>query len=123
MRPPVRLLLVLVLSASPVAAQVVPYPLQNQPFLTTGDIHRYEMDRIRAQSNESQALAQSQARQTQMTVQTLQAQRQPPLVLTPPVQALTLEQARRERQATQARTTAASQATSQIDNWLDRRAQ
>lgn len=109
-------------------AQVAPNPATQmpwvQPNLTTGDVHRLEMDRLRNQADQSQALAQSQALQTQLTIQSLQAQRQPALV-TPvsPLHAPTLEEAQRQRQATEAATAAAGQATGQIDSWLDRRPQ
>lgn len=95
----------------------------HQPNLSVGDLHRFEMDRLRNQAEQSQALARSQALQTQMTLQTLQAQRQPPLVTPAPISAPTLEEAHRQREATEAAAAAARQATGQIDSWLDRRPQ
>lgn len=104
----------------------VPTPI-HQPNLSVGDLHRYEMDRLRNQAEQGQALARSQALQTQMTLQALQAQRQPPLFAPPPltgsVSAPTLEEAHRQREATEAATAAARRATGQIDTWLDRRPQ
>ena len=108
-------------------AQVAPNPATPtpwfQPNLTTGDVHRLEMDRLRNQSDQSQALAQSQALQTQLTLQSLQAQRQPPLIVPATPYAPTLEEAHRQRQATEASSAAAARETGQIDSWLDRRPQ
>lgn len=115
--------LALALAGTVAQAQVAPYPLQARPGLTTGDIHRYEMDRLRSQADQSQALARSQSLQTQMTIQQLQARRQPPLTASEPARPLTLEEARQAREATQARSAAATRSMSQIDDWLDRRPQ
>lgn len=108
-------------------AQVAPNPATPTPWLqpnvTTGDLHRLEMDRIRNQADQNQALAQSQALQTQLTIQSLQAQRQPPLVTTAAPYVPTLEEAHRQRQATEAASAASAHATGQIDSWLDRRPQ
>lgn len=107
-------------------AQVAPNPATLAPWLqpnvSVGDLHRLEMDRIRNQADQAQALAQSQALQTQLTIQSLQAQRQPPLASAAPYLP-TLEEAHRQRQATEAASAAAGQATNQIDSWLDRRPQ
>jgi hypothetical protein len=117
-------LLAALLPGAAARAQSVPTPATVQPWmqpnLTVGDLHRLEMDRLRNQADQNQALAQSQALQTQMTLQSLQAQRQPPLATPAPVYAPTLEEAQRQRQATEASAAAAAQATSQIDSWLDR---
>ena len=108
-------------------AQVAPNPAIQppwiQPNLTTGDVHRLEMDRLRNQADQNQALAQSQALQSQLTIQSLQAQRQPPLIAPAPAYAPTLEEAQRQRQATEAASAASAQATGQIDSWLNRRPQ
>lgn len=108
-------------------AQVQPDPAIQmpwiQPNLTTGDVHRLEMDRLRNQADQNQALAQSQALQSQLTIQSLQAQRQPPLAAPAPTYAPTLEEAQRQRQATEAASAASAQATGQIDSWLNRRPQ
>lgn len=108
-------------------AQVAPNPATSAPWLqpniSVGDLHRLEMDRIRNQADQAQALAQSQALQTQLTIQSLQAQRQPPLATPPAPYLPTLEEAHRQRQATEAASAAAGRATNQIDSWLDRRPQ
>lgn len=108
-------------------AQVSPNPAMPtpwlQPNLTTGEVHRLEMDRLRNQADQNQALAQSQALQTQMTLQSLQAQRQAPLAVPAAAYAPTLEEARRQRHATEASAAAAGRQTGQIDSWLDRRPQ
>lgn len=115
--------LLMTLLATPALAQVTPWPLQNRPDVTTGDIHRYEMDRVRSQADASEALARSQALGARLTVQELQARRQPPLVTPETSRPLTLDQARRAREATEARTSTMTRSTSQIDAWLDRRPQ
>ncbi|CAN5192530.1 hypothetical protein BH09PSE1_BH09PSE1_12010 [soil metagenome] len=123
MRRLLALPLILTALATPVVAQVVPYPgdvRYGGANVTTGDVHRYEMDRLRAQAEQNQALAQSQALQTQMTIRSLQAARQTTPVIPEPVRPLTLEEARRLRETTEARTATASRSTSQIDSWLDR---
>ncbi len=109
-------------------AQTAPYPLRGQPNVTTGDIHRYEMDRLRAQADSNQALAQSQAAQSRAMILDLQARRQPPLVQPPltatePLRAPNPEAARRAQAATEARSRSATQSTDQIDAWLDHRPQ
>ncbi len=91
--------------AGPVSAQVYPYSPAGRPDLTTGDIHRYEMDRLRNQADRNQDLAQSQSAQTRATIQSLQSRRQPPLDLP------------------EARSGAVVRSTTQIDTWLDRRPQ
>ena len=113
----------LIALAGPVSAQVYPYSPTGRPDLTTGDVHRYEMDRLRNQSDRSQALAQSQTAQTRATIQSLQARRQPPLDLPEARLPLTLDEARQARQASQARSDAVVRPSTQIDTWLDRRPQ
>ena len=107
--------------AGPVSAQVHPYAPYGQPGLTTGDIHRYEMDRLRNQADRNQALAQSQSAQTRATIQQLQARRQAPLDLPDTRRPLTLEEARQARLAAEVRSGAVMRSTTQIDSWLDRR--
>ena len=109
--------------AGPVSAQVHPYSPTGRADLTTGDIHRYEMDRLRNQADRNQALAQSQSAQTRATIQQLQARRQAPLDLPEARRPLTLEEARQARQTSEARSGAVVRSTAQIDTWLDRRPQ
>ena len=117
-----------VLVAGSAVAQTAGPPFNAHPYavpygatVTIGDIHRYEMDRLRAQADADQALANVQALQTQQTLNALQAARQPS---SPPAYAsdrpLTREQARRLSETTEARTSAQTRATGQIDAWLDR---
>jgi hypothetical protein len=112
-----------VLIVSPALSQVATYPpygLYGRPNVTVGDAHRYEMDRLRAQADRNQALADSQALQTQITIQQLQAQRQPPLSAPAVTSPSSLDQARRARLETEARSQALTRSASQIDAWLDR---
>ena len=108
------------LAAAPAMAQVATWPptqAYGQPTVTTGDVHRYEMDRLRTQADQNQAVAQSQALNTQLQLQALQAARQPPLAVPEARRSLTPEEARRRREAAAAR----GEATGQIDGWLDRK--
>ncbi|CAN5382554.1 hypothetical protein BH10PSE1_BH10PSE1_31700 [soil metagenome] len=100
-----------------------PYAPYSRPNVTTGDIHRYQMDRLRAQADQNQALARSQALESQLTIQQLQSRRQAPLATPEPTRFLTLDEARQSRQATEARSATATRSMSQIDAWLDRRPQ
>ena len=117
-----RLVLPLLLSlaaAAPAAAQVAPYPGYGHG-VTTGDVHRYEMDRLRNQADQRDALARQQALDTRLTVLELQARRIQP----PPSYALqplrTVEQERAARETATARREAAARGVGQIDAWLDR---
>ena len=114
--------LILCLAAAPAVAQVRPYDAG--PYGATGDIHRYEMDRLRARSDEGESLARSQALEARLTMLELQARRQatpvdpasPPILRTP-------EQEGRLREAATARREVTAAGVGQIDTWLDRRPQ
>jgi len=115
---PLPLLLSLA-AAAPAVAQVAPYPGYG-PGVTTGDVHRYEMDRLRNQADQRDALARQQALDTRLTVLELQARRIQP----PPSYALqplrTVEQERAARETATARREATARGVGQIDAWLDR---
>jgi hypothetical protein len=114
--------LILCLAAAPAAAQVRPYG--PGAYGTTGDIHRYEMDRLRARSDANEALARRQALETRLTLLELRARRQV-TPLDPPAApaARTPEQERSLRQAATARRETTAAGVGQIDAWLDRRPQ
>ena len=124
------ILTILLLAAAPLAANAQtwpgwpgPPPAGYSPGAAIADQHRYEMDRLRNQAAESDALAQQQRLQTQLTIQQLQAARQP----TPPqppqtaYAPRTLEQERQAREAQTARREEMVRGVTQIDAWLDRR--
>ena len=114
--------LVLCLAAAPAAAQVPPYG--PGPYPTTGELHRYEMERLRARSDANAALAARQALDARLTLLELQARRQAAPLDPPAAPVLrTPEQERRLRQAATARREATAAGVGQIDAWLDRRPQ
>ena len=108
----------------PAAAQVAPYPYgapNYGPTAATGDIHRYEMDRLRARAQANDSLARSQSLNTRLTLQELQARRAPTPV--EPYQPLPLRSPEQERAAREAATTrreTTARGVGQIDAWLDR---
>lgn len=87
------------------------------------DQHRIEMDRLRNQAAERDALAQQQRLQTQLTIQRLQAARQPAPPLPPPTAYVppTLEQERQAREAQTGRSDEMIRGVTEIDAWLERR--
>lgn len=124
------ILMTLMLTAAPFAANAQtwpgwpgPPPPGYSPGSAIADQHRYEMDRLRNQAAEREALAQQQRLQTQLTIQQLQAARQPTLPSPPPTAYVprTLEQERQAREAQTARREAMVRGVTQIDAWLDRR--
>ncbi|MEG1028558.1 MAG: hypothetical protein RSE34_00580, partial [Brevundimonas sp.] len=106
------ILITLMLVAAPLAATAQtwpgwpgPPPAGYDPGSAIADQHRYEMDRLRNQAADREALAQQQRLQTQLTIQRLEAARQPTPPL-PPQTAYaprTLEQERQAREAQDAR--------------------
>ena len=118
-----RLVLPLLLSlaaATPAVAQVAPYPGYG-PGVTTGDVHRYEMDRLRNQADQRDALARQQSLDTRLTVLELQARRvQPPAPAYAPQPLRTVEQERSARETATARRETTTRGVGQIDAWLDR---
>ncbi|HEX8471016.1 MAG TPA: hypothetical protein VF633_07890 [Brevundimonas sp.] len=105
----------------PAAAQVTPYPRYGAPGAGAGDFQRYEMERLRQQSQESEALARQQSLQTRLTLMELQARRQPaPPPESPSPVLRSVERERAAREAATAQRQSTVQGVSQIDSWLDR---
>lgn len=124
------ILMSLLLAAAPLAANAqtwpgwpAPPPPGYDPGSAIADQHRIEMDRLRNQAAEREALAQQQRLQTQLTIQRLEAARQP----TPPLPPLTAyaprtpEQERQAREAQAARREEMTRSVTEVDAWLDRR--
>lgn len=107
--------LALAAAATAAAAQSAPPWRPGQTPATTGDLHRYEMDRLRWQSDQRAYEADRYRAETQARVRDVETARQPPLA-TPPVRygSVPPEVAAERRSADVA-------ATTQIDDWLDRR--
>ena len=123
------ILMTVFLAALPLAATAqtwpgwpAPPPPGYDPGSAIADQHRYEMDRLRNQAAEREALAQQQRLQTQLTIQRLQAARQPTLPPSPPsAYVRTPEQARQALDAQTARREEMTRDVTEIDAWLDRR--
>lgn len=124
------ILMTLMLAATPLAATAQtwpgwpgPPPPGYDPGSAIADQHRYEMDRLRNQAAERDALAQQQRLQTRLTLQRLEAARQPGLPSPPPTAYVpsTLEQERQAREAQAARREDMTRGVTEIDSWLDRR--
>ena len=122
----------LMLAAAPLAANAQTWPgwpgppsPGYDPGSAIADQHRYEMDRLRHQAAEREALAQQQRLQTRLTIQRLEAARQPALPSPPPTayvpRTLELEQERQAREAQAARREEMTRGVTEIDSWLDRR--
>ena len=125
-----RLILMTVLmAAAPLAANAQtwpgwpgPPPPGYDPSSAIADQHRIEMDRLRNQAAEREALARQQRLQTQLTIQQLQAARQPTPPLPPPTAYVrSPEEERRAREAQTARREEMVRGVTEIDAWLDRR--
>jgi len=118
-----RLVLPLLLSlsvAAPAVAQIAPYTGYG-PGVTTGDVHRYEMDRLRNQADQRDALARQQSLDARLTALELQARRvQPPASAYVPQPLRTVEQEKAARETATARREATARGVGQIDAWLDR---
>ena len=122
-------LFTLLMAALPLAATAqtwpgwpAPPPPGYDPGSAIADQHRIEMDRLRNQAAEREALAHQQRLQTQLTIQQLQAARQPTPPL-PPATAYaprTIEQERQAREAQDARRDQMVRGVTEIDAWLDR---
>lgn len=124
------ILMTLMLAAAPLAANAQtwpgwpgPPPPGYAPGSAIADHHRIEMDRLRNQAAEREALAQQQRLQTRLTIQRLEAARQPALPSPPPTAYAprTLEQERQAREAQAARREEMMRGVTEIDSWLDRR--
>ena len=109
--------------ATGATAQVVSHPFGAYPGATISEQHRYEMDRLRAHSDQQDALARQQRLDTRLTLMELQARRQPaPVEIAPyyATQTPTLEQQRARREAATIQSKTVLRGVSQIDAWLDR---
>ena len=123
------ILMTLLLAAAPVATNAQtwpgwpgPPPPGYDPGSAIADQHRIEMDRLRNQAAEREALAQQQRLQTQLTIQQLQGARQPALPPQPPTAYVrSPEQERQAREAQTARREEMVRGVTEIDAWLDRR--
>ena len=111
--------------ATGATAQVVPHPFGAYPGATISEQHRYEMDRLRARSDQQDALARQQRLDTRLTLMELQARRQPAPDITPgyaaPItgpRSAEVQRAMRDATAIQSQTTI--DGVGQIDSWLDR---
>lgn len=118
----------LLLVAAPVAASAQtwpgwpgPPPPGYDPGSAIAYQHRIEMDRLRNQAAEREALVQQQRLQTQLTILQLQAARQPtPPMPQPTAYVLSPEEARQAREAQTARREEMTRSVTEIDAWLDR---
>lgn len=123
------ILMFLLMAAAPLAANAQtwpgwpgPPPPGYDPGSAIADQHRIEMDRLRGQAAEREALARQQRLQTQMTIQRLEAARQPIPPL-PPQTAYAPRTPEQERQAREAQTPRREEmvrGVTEIDAWLDR---
>jgi hypothetical protein len=123
------ILMTLLLAAAPLAATAQtwpgwpgPPPPGYDPGSAIADQHRIEMDRLRNQAAEREALAQQQRLKTQLTILQLQAARQPALPSPPPTAYVrSPEEERQAREAQTARREEMVRGVTEIDAWLDRR--
>lgn len=123
------ILITLLMAAVPLAANAQtwpgwpgPPPPGYDPGSAIADQHRIEMDRLRNQAAEREALAQQQRLQTQLTIQRLQAARQPALPSPPPTAYIrSPEQERQAREVQTALREEMVRGVTEIDAWLDRR--
>ena len=109
--------------AAPALAQIPTYPRYGAPGVGTGDMQRYEMERLRQQAQESETLARQQSLQTRLTLFEMQARRQaaPAAVPESPSPVLrSLERERAAREAATVRRQSTTEGVGQIDSWLDR---
>lgn len=116
------LVLAVCLAAPPAGAQVVPFPGHyGQGPNAIGERHRYEMDQLRARSDQRAAFARQQQLDSRLTVLELQAARRPDPIQPEafrPLRTPDQERAFRESATTRRQTTI--EGVTQIDDWLDR---
>jgi len=123
------ILMFLLMAAAPLAANAQtwpgwpgPPPPGYDPGSAIADQHRIEMDRLRGQAAEREAFARQQRLQTRLTIQQLEAARQPTPPLPPPTAYVrSPEEERRAREAQTARREEMVRGATEIDAWLDRR--
>lgn len=102
---------------APAVAQVQPF---NSP-VAIADRHRFEIDRLRLQSEQRDAFARQQQQNTRLTLLELQAARRPEPIQPESYRTLrTPDQERALREAAAGRNRATVEDVTQIDGWLDR---
>ena len=118
---------VLLLAAAPVQAQIPPgwQPRPGAPAFDRNryqaDQHRYEMERLRAQADQREAIARQQQMEARFNRQRIEAARQAEPLQPEPSPALrSPEEERTLRQSGEARRRALAAGVGQIDAWLDR---
>ncbi len=113
------------LVAVPAGAQVVPFPVHpGHGPNAIGERHRYEMDRLRNQSDQRADFAHQQQLNSRLTVLELQAARRPDPIQPEAYRPLrTPEQERAFRESATTRRQTAVEGVTQIDDWLDRPAE
>jgi len=127
MRRILTLTALLAATATPVLAQT--YPQSGRPYgaypggvpAAIADQHRYENDRLRAQSQSNADQARQQQIETQLRLRSIESAREPaaPQAL-PPRPLYNPEQERALRQSAAERRQQTAQGMSQIDDWLAR---
>lgn len=127
MRRILTLTALLAATTTPVLAQT--YPQSGRPYgaypggvpAAIADQHRYENDRLRAQSQSNADQARQQQIETQLRLRGIEAAREPaaPQAL-PPRPLYSPEQERALRQSAAERRQQTAQGMSQIDDWLAR---
>ena len=131
MRRILTLTALLATTATPVLAQTYPQPY-SQPGRPYGaylggvpaaiaDQHRYENDRLRAQSQSNADQARQQQIETQLRLRAIESAREPVATQSlPPRPLYSPEQERALRQSAAERREQTAQGMSQIDDWLAR---
>lgn len=118
-----RALIALMLLALPAPALAQSWtPDWRGSSVSTAESHRWEVERLRARSDASEALARQQRLETRLTILELQAARRP--ALAPPSDGRPLaspEIERGRREGAERRGQAVREGVSEIDSWLDRR--
>ncbi len=111
--------------AGSAGAQVAPpyRPPTVDPHRYQADQHRYEMDRLRARADQREAFARQLQLETRLNRLEIEAARQPEPLQPPPSRALrSPEEERALRESATERRRAATAGVTEIDAWLDRRA-
>ncbi|MFN3878927.1 MAG: hypothetical protein ACK4MH_11195 [Brevundimonas sp.] len=131
MRRILTLTALLAATATPVLAQTYsqPHPQSGRPYgaypggvpAAIADQHRYENDRLRAQSQSNADQARQQQMETQLRLRGIEAAREPTASYAlPPRPLYSPEQERALRQSAAERRQQTAQGMSQIDDWLAR---
>ncbi|VXB75704.1 hypothetical protein [Brevundimonas sp. G8] len=127
MRRILTLTALLAATATPALAQTYPQPGRPYPTYPGGvpaaiaDQHRYENDRLRAQSQSNANEARQQQVETQLRLGAIESAREPAASYAlPPRPLYSPEQERALRQSATERRQQTAQGMSQIDDWLNR---